>query len=345
MPNSAIDARANPLPRVSVIMPVLNAAPVLGNCLESIARQTYPPDRYEIIIPDGGSKDGSQDIARKYGAIVIDDKASRHMEDSKKVALAQATGEYILFVDADNELTHPDYLERAVKALARNPQALGVEGYYPPSDKMTSFCAYITHLLHISDPLCWLMSAKPVLLGRDGDIERWTLPPNTLSYPLGANGFVYRKADLDSVQANQRFQDTHIAMFLIEAGKREWLRIRGAGVHHYYVDTLWTFLLKRRRAMVHFLNVRQEFGTMWMEKKAPMPQWLACLYCATFVGPTWHAVRGWLKTGDRRWFWHIPASFLSLAGAVWGWFTHRRQAHNKRLVSSLQPRQKLEKTP
>ena len=31
-------------------------------------------------------------------------------------------------MDADNELTHPDYIELAVRALARNPQALGVEG-------------------------------------------------------------------------------------------------------------------------------------------------------------------------------------------------------------------------
>src|SRR5579859_3132916 len=92
-----------PLPRVSIILPVLNAAGLLDNCLSSIARQTYPRDRYEIVIPDGGSKDGSQEIARKYGAIVIDDRASRHMEDSKKVALSQVTGEYVVFIDADNE--------------------------------------------------------------------------------------------------------------------------------------------------------------------------------------------------------------------------------------------------
>src|SRR5215469_14041643 len=222
MPESS--STTQQLPRVSIILPVLNAAGLLENCLQAIARQTYPRTRYEIVIPDGGSKDGSQEIERKYGAIVIDDRASRHMEDSKKVALSHVTGDYVVFLDADNELTHTDYLESAVKALAENPQALGVEGYYPPSPKMSSFCAYVTHLLHISDPLCWIMSAKPQLLRREGEIEHWALPPGTLSYPLGANGFVYRKADLDLVKANQKFQDTHIAMFLMEAGKREWLR-------------------------------------------------------------------------------------------------------------------------
>jgi hypothetical protein len=56
-----------------------------------------------------------------------------------------------------------------VKALAANPQALGVESYYLPSPKMSSFCAYLTHLLHISDPIAWLMSANPELVARDGE--------------------------------------------------------------------------------------------------------------------------------------------------------------------------------
>src|SRR5262245_66289044 len=97
------------LPKVSFIIPVLNAAGILENCLQSIARQTYPKDRYEIVVVDGGSKDGSQDLARRYGALVIDDRISRHMEDSKKVAVGQATGDFVVFVDADNEINHPDY--------------------------------------------------------------------------------------------------------------------------------------------------------------------------------------------------------------------------------------------
>jgi hypothetical protein len=125
-------------------------------------------------------------------------------------------------------------------------------------------------------------------------------------------------------------------MFLMEAGKREWLRLRGLGVHHYYVDSLWGFVLKRRRAMVHFLNVRREFGTVWLAKKPPVPGWLACAYCVSVVGPAWHAVAGWVKTGDARWLWHVPACLASVLGTVWGWFTHRRTAHNARVMTTLQ---------
>ena len=422
MPNGAGN-----LPKVSIIMPTLNAAALVENCLASIARQTYPRERYEILIADGGSTDGTQTLAERFGAVVIDDRASRNMEESKRVALAQATGEFVLFVDADNEITHPDYLELAVRALAANPQALGVEAYYPPSPRMTSLCAYLTHRLHISDPLCWLMAANPRRVGliegkqsntssvkpspheprpcdhsspglrppspllpkeRRGkgeewsgsvgqsgnldsakthpvlspaggeggvspgegvpqkfghgpEVERWALPEGCFSYPLGANGFLFRRADLEAVQADEKFQDTHVALFLMQAGKREWLRIAGRGVHHYYITTWWNFVQKRRRATVHFLRVQERMPVNWMREKPPVPLWLAGLYCVTFLGPMGHTVLGLLRDRDARWLWHVPACLGSVLGAAWGVWTYRTRRKDAKLVANLKPRQEL----
>jgi glycosyltransferase involved in cell wall biosynthesis len=332
----------NSFPKVSFIMPTLNADSILENCLQSIARQTWPRDRYEIILADAHSKDRTREIGKKYGAIILDDDG-KNMEEGKRLALRHATGDYIVFVDADNEITHPDYVELAVKALAANPQALGVEGYYLPSPRMSSFCAYVTHLLHISDPICWLMSTNPQLVAHDGAVERWTLPPDTYSYPLGANGFVYRRADLQSVQANEKFQDTHVAMFLMKSGKREWLRIRGRGVHHYYVQTLWGFVQKRRRATVHFLRVQEEMPVNWMKEKPPVPLWLSAVYCVTFVGPLWHTLRGLIRDGDPRWLWHLPTSIGSVLGNAWGIWTYKRRGKDKKLIAELQVKQELRK--
>jgi glycosyltransferase involved in cell wall biosynthesis len=322
------------LPRVNFIMPTLNAEALLDNILSSIARQSYPRDRCEIILADAHSTDRTRDIAKKFGAIVLDDDG-KNMEEGKRLALQHATGEFIVFVDADNEITHADYIELAVKALAANPQALGVESYYLPSPKMSSFCAYITHLLHISDPIAWLMSTNPLLVARDGEIERWTLPKNSLSYPLGANGFVYRRADLESVKAGEHFQDTHAALHLMRAGKREWLRVRGRGVHHYYVQTLWGFVKKRRRATVHFLQVQEEAKTNWMKEKSPVPLWLAGIYCVTFIGPLYHTTAGLLRDRDARWLWHLPACLGSVLGNAWGVWTYKTRRGEKNLVAKL----------
>jgi glycosyltransferase involved in cell wall biosynthesis len=328
------------LPSISFIMPTLNAEALLDNVLSSITRQTYPRDRYEIILADAHSTDRTREIAKKYNAIVLDDDG-KNMEEGKRLALQHATGEYIVFVDADNEITHPDYIELAVNALAANPQALGVESYYLPSPKMSSFCAYLTHRLHISDPIAWLMSANPRLVARAGEVERWVLPGDSLSYPLGANGFIFRRADLESVKANTHFQDTHAALHLMRAGKREWLRIRGRGVHHYYVQTLLGFVQKRRRATVHFLRVQEEAKINWMEEKPPVPLWLAGVYCVTFLGPLWHAVRGLIRDGDPCWLWHPPTSLGSVLGNMWGIWTYKTRGRDEKLVAKLQPKQGL----
>jgi len=327
-------------PRVSFILPTLNVEELIDNCLASIVRQTYPRSRYEIILADAHSTDRTREIAGKYGAVILDDDG-KNMEEGKRLALRHATGEYIVFVDADNEITHPDYIELAVKALAANPQALGVESYYLPSPKMSSFCAYLTHLLHISDPIAWLMSTNPKLVARAGEVERWTLPGDSFAYPLGANGFVFRRADLESVKANEQFQDTHVALFLMKNGKREWLRIRGRGVHHYYIQTLWRFVQKRRRATVHFLRVQEEMPVNWMKEKPPVPLWLAAVYCVTFLGPMWHTLRGLIGDGDWRWLWHLPACPFGVLGNAWGVFTYKRHGKEKKLVAELQVKQTL----
>lgn len=329
-------------PKVSIIMPTLNAGALLDNCLASIASQTYPRDRIEIILADAFSKDATRDIAKRYDAIVLDD-TGKNMEEGKRLALRHATGDYIVFVDADNELTHRDYLELAVRALEANPQALGVESYYLPSAKMSSFCRYVTARLHISDPICWIMTTSPQLVARDGETERWTLPEGSYSYPLGANGFVFRRADLESVQAGEHFQDTHVALHLMRAGKREWLRIRGRGVHHYYIQTLWAFVQKRRRATVHFLRVQEEMPVNWMKEKPPVPTWLAGFYCLSFFGPLYHVVRGLLRDGDAAWLWHLPASYGSFLGAAWGVWTYKTNKGNRKLIADLQVKQTLKK--
>ena len=245
------------LPKISFIIPALNAAGILENCLQSIRRQDYPQEKIEIIVGDAGSKDGTRELAKNFGALVVDDHG-RNIEDGKRAALIHATGEFVVFIDADNEITHADYIRRAVEALAANPGAFGVESYYLPSPRMTSFCSYLTCLLHISDPVAWLMSIKPVFLAATGEVERWTFPKNSLAYPVGSNGFVFRKSELDMVKAAENYSDTHTSVNLIQAtGKREWLRIKGRGVHHYYVATLGEFLKKRRRRRAIFLTCRR----------------------------------------------------------------------------------------
>lgn len=331
----------NPSPKVSFLIPTLNAAGILETCLRSIRRQDYPAELMEIVVADGGSTDGTREMAARYGAVVLDNPR-RGYDSGKCVAFAGSTGEFVVFVDADNEIVHPDFLRRSIAALQQHPHALGLESYYFGSPKMTSFCVYLSELLHISDPVAWMMSINPVLLERASDgVERWTFPEGSLAFPMGANGFVFRRDDLAHLTADDLFEDCTIVLELAQKGRREWLRIAGQGVHHYVVGGFLDFVRKRRRQTFHFLAQRRESKPSWTGFNPTVPGWAACLYCATGVGPLYHTLRGLARTRNPAWLWHVPTSFASVAGITWGVATYLLKGRDSHAEAKLQPRQVL----
>lgn len=331
---------AERLPSVSVIIPTLNAAGILEVCLRSLVAQDYPRSSIEILVADGGSSDRTREIAASHGACVLDNP-HRIAEQGKRVALSKATGDYVLFVDADNELTHTDFVRLAVRALGEHPQAVGVESYYPASPRCGSFCNYLNATLHIGDPISWLMSVTPQSLGVQGEVERWGFPEGRLAYPLGANGFLFRRADLVSVGALEAFEDTQMALKLALNGKHEWLRLSGRGVHHYLVKGIWDFIRKRRRQAYHHFSLRKNSGLSWTTQSPQTTPVLAVLYCATFMGPCYHMLRGLVTGGDLRWLWHPVACCASLIGLIWGVATYLCIPRTADAEAGLQPVQKL----
>ena len=103
-------------PRVSVIIPVYNAAPYLRRCLDSVCGQTFR--NIEIICVDDGSTDGSAAILAACAArdvrVRVLSQANRGQGSARNHGMRTACGEYIYFVDADDELAALDMLERLV---------------------------------------------------------------------------------------------------------------------------------------------------------------------------------------------------------------------------------------
>jgi Glycosyltransferases involved in cell wall biogenesis len=91
---------------LSIVIPTYNEEKYLPLLLQSINNQFFEED-YEIIVADNKSTDQTREIARQYGAIVTD--GGMPGAGRNKGALA-ASGEYILFLDADVVLTEPHFL-------------------------------------------------------------------------------------------------------------------------------------------------------------------------------------------------------------------------------------------
>lgn len=108
--------------RYSVIVPIYNAEKTLRRCIESLVNQPF--DRYELILVNDGSTDGSdaicQDYATRYSQIRYFQKENGGVSSSRNLGLEQAEGEYILFVDSDDYVSD-DYFTVIDRELAQHP--------------------------------------------------------------------------------------------------------------------------------------------------------------------------------------------------------------------------------
>ncbi len=95
---------------ISVIIPTLNAAPVIGPTLVSLAPAILDPILTEVIISDGGSGDGIAEIAEATGARLLVGSASRGRQLAAGADAAR--GEWLLFLHADTRLSD-DWVEAA----------------------------------------------------------------------------------------------------------------------------------------------------------------------------------------------------------------------------------------
>lgn len=101
---------------ISVIVPVYNSKDYLEKSVKSICDQTYP--NLEIILIDDGSTDGSGEIcdslSKKDSRIVVMHKENGGQSDARNCGLDIAAGEYIGFVDSDDEID-PEMYETMLK--------------------------------------------------------------------------------------------------------------------------------------------------------------------------------------------------------------------------------------
>lgn len=103
---------------VSVIITCLNEEKNIRECLNTLVHQTYPKDKYEIIVADGGSKDRTQDIVYKlmqtYQNINLIVETKKGTAAGRNAGIRAANYDYIAFIDADCEAPQ-NWLETLVE--------------------------------------------------------------------------------------------------------------------------------------------------------------------------------------------------------------------------------------
>lgn len=114
--------------KVSIIIPVYNAAAFIKKSINALLKQTYPS--IEIIIIDDSSTDDSFAIAKELESDIVKvlQQPNAGAAIARNTGLAAATGDYIQFMDVDDFLS-PDKIEKQVAALAQKPDCLAICNY------------------------------------------------------------------------------------------------------------------------------------------------------------------------------------------------------------------------
>ena len=91
---------------VSVIIPAYNVEKYIARCLNSACRQTYP--YLQIVVIDDGSSDTTFEIIKDFSLnddrIIAVHKENGGVSSARNLGLSMAEGEYIAFLDSDDEL-------------------------------------------------------------------------------------------------------------------------------------------------------------------------------------------------------------------------------------------------
>lgn len=117
-------------PKISVIVPCLNNVRFIDKTLNSIVKQTY--QNFEVIIQDGGSKDGTLDVIKKFAReypskINWVSKKDNGQVDAINKGIARAKGEIITYINSD-DLYYSNTFGKVAAAYQKTPDSFWFAG-------------------------------------------------------------------------------------------------------------------------------------------------------------------------------------------------------------------------
>ncbi|HLF26095.1 MAG TPA: glycosyltransferase [Anaerolineae bacterium] len=237
--------------RVSVIIPVYNGGSNFRCCLEAVRACDPPPA--EVIVVDDGSTDESAQAAQAWGARVLSTTQPRGgPARARNLGAQQATGDVLLFVDADVAL-HPDAIGRVAQSFETDPNLTACFGSYDDAPAASNFLSQYKNLFHhyvhqsarAEASTFWAGCGairRDVFLSAGGFGERYTRPAIEdieLGYRLKAAGCTLR--------LDKDLQGKHLKRWTWRSLLRSDIFDRGVP---------WTELILRDGAFVNDLNLQ-----------------------------------------------------------------------------------------
>ena len=108
---------------VSVVITTKNEEKHIGNCLESIKKQTYPQEFIEVIVVDNNSDDRTKEIALKYTDKIFGKGPERSAQ--RNFGVEKSGGKYVMYLDADMILSK-NVIKDCVRYIEENREIVAL---------------------------------------------------------------------------------------------------------------------------------------------------------------------------------------------------------------------------
>lgn len=314
-------------PNISLIIPTLNAQKTLLTCLKSISKQDYPKSKIEIIISDGGSKDKTILIAKKYKAKIIPNPLIT-AEAGKAVGLKAATGEYLIFIDSDNILPTKNWLHQMIAPLIKDSDLIGSEPIKFTYRTQAGFIERYSALIGANDPYAFISGVYDRFSFLS---NKWTglkleeenynnylkieLKPNTPIPTIGANGTVFRKSFFTKQNIFNKldyFFDIDIINYYLNKTNKSvyFAKIKNGIIHTYCESSISKFIRKQERRITDYYAYQQYRQFNWKQINNNTILKFT-IYNLTIIPPIFDSIKGFLKKPDIAWFFHPLACYIT----------------------------------
>jgi len=252
--------------QLDIFIPTLNETRNIRPCVLSIRSQRLPSGvSLRIAIVDAGSTDDTCDIARDLNIEILDNSRLKDPEAAKQIALRSATGDFLLFMDADMQCAGPDTLAELLRPLLQDPNRVAAFGRYVPrrGDPAINRCISMNAMQ--CDPLYQaLVTSAPK---QSGDVLY-----SPISLPPIAGTTLYRRAQLAStVPFTDRYFDVDAPVHLISNGFNRFYYSRDALFYHEHVRSFRQLVQKRLRN----LNNGRGNGLLTVQAVPRVYSWLS----------------------------------------------------------------------
>lgn len=303
--------------KVSFIIPVFNAENDLERCLQSIVKQKFSQDLYEILIIDGGSTDKTLSIVQNFSTLLpirLLDNPDRDAESGKRIGITCAQSEYLVLLDADNEIVNTQWLTLAVHILDTHPNVWGVESTWFTNPKDTLLNQYFS-LLKIADPVARLFSPTQKDFARkDYGVYSLTTINNKIVPIIGANGFFYRRKIVKKhIEKLGKFEEVNYVAYLIRLGYTTYATMESTGIFHYYCPQLRKYWKKRSKIAKKYLERKRIGQDTWVDTVGTHKFLYSVFYNASIILPLFEALTLSIKDRNKAWLYHPLISFITVS--------------------------------